>query len=100
MQCKQPLKYNHLQTMFFIDFCFMSRTRKNPIPEIVILFGKRIKELRIERKMSQMDVGAALGIDRENIRKYEKGLQEPKLSTIVKFAELFEVSINELLIKQ
>ncbi|WP_165396058.1 helix-turn-helix domain-containing protein [Flavobacterium sp. J27] len=75
----------------------MPRERKNPIPEIVVLFGKRIKQLRIERKMSQMDVGAALGIDRENIRKYEKGLQEPKLSTIVKFAELFEVDYNNLI---
>ncbi len=83
--------------MHFDDFCIMPRERKNPIPEIVVLFGKRIKQLRIERKMSQMDVGAALGIDRENIRKYEKGLQEPKLSTIVKFAELFEVDYNNLI---
>lgn len=83
--------------MIFTEFCHMSRTRKNPIPEIVVLFGKRIKELRLERKMSQMDVGAALGIDRENIRKYEKGLQEPKLSTIVKFAELFEVDFEKLI---
>ena len=82
--------------MYFVEFCNMSRERKNPIPEVVVLFGKRIKELRLERKMSQMDVGAALGIDRENIRKYEKGLQEPKLSTIVKFAELFEVNIDRL----
>lgn len=44
-----------------------------------------------------MNLGAALGIDRENVRKYEKGLQEPKLSTIVKFAEVFEVSFDELL---
>lgn len=83
--------------MYFVDFCNMSRLRKNPIPEVVVLFGKRIKQLRLDRKMSQMDVGAALGIDRENIRKYEKGLQEPKLSTIVKFAELFEVDFNDLL---
>ncbi|MFL0114047.1 helix-turn-helix domain-containing protein [Tenacibaculum maritimum] len=75
----------------------MSRTRKKPIPQVVVKFGKRIKKLRLERKLSQMDVGAALNIDRENIRKYEKGLQEPKLSTVVKFAKVFEVSFNELL---
>ncbi|MCF2873817.1 MULTISPECIES: helix-turn-helix domain-containing protein [unclassified Tenacibaculum] len=75
----------------------MPRTRKTPIPEVVIEFGKRIKKLRLERKMSQMDVGAALNVDRENIRKYEKGLQEPKLSTVVKFAEVFKVSFDELL---
>ncbi|WP_299222204.1 helix-turn-helix transcriptional regulator [uncultured Aquimarina sp.] len=75
----------------------MARTRKTPIPEVVLEFGKRINKLRLDRKMSQMDVGAALGIDRENVRKYEKGLQEPKLSTIIKFAEVFEISIDELL---
>ena len=75
----------------------MPRTRKNPIPEEVITFGKRIKQLRLERKLSQMDVGAALDIDRENIRKYERGLQEPRLSIVIKFAKVFDVSFNELL---
>lgn len=75
----------------------MARVRKTRIPQVVIEFGKKIKELRLERKMSQMDVGAAIGVDRENIRKYEKGLQEPKLSTITKFAEVFQVSFNDLL---
>jgi len=74
----------------------MARVRKKPVPVEVVNFGKRIKELRIEKGMSQMDVGAVIGIDRENIRKYEKGLQEPKLSTILKFAEVFNVSFNEL----
>jgi len=74
----------------------MARVRKNPIPVEVKLFGMKIKELRQAKQMSQMDVGAGLGIDRENVRKYEKGLQEPKLSTIVKFAKLFEVSYDDL----
>lgn len=67
------------------------------MPEEVIKFGKQIKKLRLERKLSQMDVGAALNIDRENVRKYEKGLQEPKLSTVIKFAEVFGISFDELL---
>ena len=41
-----------------------------------------------------MDVGAAIGIDRENIRKYEKGLQEPKLTTILKFSKVFNVKTS------
>lgn len=75
----------------------MPRARKTPVPEEVIKFGKRIKELRLQRKMSQMDVGAAMNIDRENVRKYEKGLQEPKLSTVLRFAEVFKVSYDDLL---
>lgn len=77
----------------------MPRKRKKPIPLEVVKFGKRIKELRTERGMSQMDVGASIGIDRENIRKYEKGLQEPKLSTVIKFAKVFDVTFDELLTK-
>jgi transcriptional regulator with XRE-family HTH domain len=75
----------------------MTRIRKTPIPKEVIKFGMRIKELRLKRKMSQMDVGAAMNIDRENVRKYEKGLQEPKLSTVMKFAQVFGVTYDELL---
>ncbi|WP_010523155.1 helix-turn-helix domain-containing protein [Aquimarina agarivorans] len=72
-------------------------TKKKEVNEALELFGKKIFNLRKERKLSQMDVGALVGIDRENIRKYEKGLQEPRLSTIVKFAKAFEVDYNELL---
>lgn len=75
----------------------MPRKRKTPIPEVVIEFGKRIKELRLERKMTQREVGYILEVDRENIRKYEKGLQEPKLSTVLKFAKAFKVSYDDLL---
>ena len=74
----------------------MARDRVKPIPQAVKEFGIKIKELRQQRNMSQMDVGAALGIDRENIRKYEKGIQVPRLSTIVKFAKVFNVSFDEL----
>jgi transcriptional regulator with XRE-family HTH domain len=70
---------------------------KKVIDESVKLFGEKILELRLSKKMSQMDVGALIGIDRENIRKYEKGLQEPRLTTIVKFAKGFKIDFNELL---
>tara|TARA_R110000796_G_scaffold41772_4_gene103475 strand:+ start:57430 stop:57672 length:243 start_codon:yes stop_codon:yes gene_type:complete len=75
----------------------MMATYKKEIHKSIKQFGQKILELRHERNMSQMDVGALIGIDRENIRKYEKGIQEPRLTTIVKFAEGFEIDFNELL---
>ena len=71
--------------------------KKKDTNESLKKFGEKILEIRLKREMSQMDVGALLGIDRENIRKYEKGLQEPRLSTIVKFAIAFQIDYNELL---
>lgn len=72
-------------------------TNKREVHKSVKQFGQKILELRIKEGMSQMDVGALVGIDRENVRKYEKGLQEPRLSTIVKFSKAFEIDYNELL---
>jgi len=74
----------------------MATEKKKPNQE-VLKFGEKILKLRQEKNMSQMDVGALLGIDRENIRKYEKGLQEPRLTTIIKFTKAFEIDFNELL---
>ncbi len=71
--------------------------KKKQVHEAVMRFGEKIRDLRIENKMSQMDLGAEVGIDRENIRKYGKGLQEPRLTIIVKFAKAFKIDFNELL---
>lgn len=72
-------------------------TRKKEISAEVKRFGEKIREMRLQKGMSQMEVGALVQIDRENIRKYEKGLQEPRLTTIMKFAKAFEIDYNELL---
>ncbi len=74
----------------------MAKKKKEPHPE-VLKFGEKIFKLRNKHNMSQMDLGAAIGIDRENVRKYEKGLQEPRLTTIIKFKEVFKVDFDELL---
>lgn len=83
--------YSNCEPIFII---WLLKKEEN---EALKLFSKKVFDLRKERKLSQMDVGALVGIDRENIRKYEKGLQEPRLSTIVKFAKAFDVDFNELL---
>jgi len=72
-------------------------TRKKDLSAEVVRFGEKIREIRLQKKMSQSDVGLEIGIDRENIRKYEKGIQEPRLTTILKFAKAFEIDYNELL---
>ncbi len=47
-----------------------------------------------------MDVGTSMNIGEENIIKYEKGLQKPKLSTIIKFVKVFDMNFNKLLVFQ
>lgn len=74
----------------------MAKKEKKINPD-VLKFGEKLFELRTKNDMSQMDLGAEVSIDRENIRKYEKGLQEPRLTTLIKFAKVFEITVDELL---
>jgi transcriptional regulator with XRE-family HTH domain len=60
-------------------------------------FAKRIQELRKERLLSQKDLGEILGVSNKAVSKWENGESMPQMKTILKMAEVFEISPNELL---
>ena len=57
---------------------------------------KNLKLLREERGISQQSLAKALIMTQQNIHKYEKGLSEPDITTLVKLSEYFDVSIDYL----
>lgn len=60
--------------------------------------GEIIRKLRIERGMTQEELGKVLGVQKSAIRKYESGAVENiKRSSIKKMADLFGVSPSYLL---
>ena len=59
--------------------------------------GKRLKELRIEQKLSQREVADALGLNSVTYLHYEKAQREPPLSVLVDMAKFFGVTIDYLL---
>lgn len=59
-------------------------------------FGERLKQLRKERKLTQTELAVALGTTQSTIYKYEKGIQNVPMSVLTKFANYFEVSIDDL----
>ena len=60
-------------------------------------FGKRLKELRIEKKLSQRELGDFFGVCNQTISFWESGSREPDLDTLVKIAKFFDVSVDFLL---
>lgn len=60
-------------------------------------FGKKLKELRIERKLSQRQLGDILGFSNQTISFWESGSREPDLDTLLKIASYFNVQYEELL---
>ena len=60
-------------------------------------FSKRLKELRIEKGMSQMDLAKATGISQSAIAKWELDKTEPTASALIKLSEMFGETVQYLL---
>lgn len=58
---------------------------------------ERLKQLRSERKITQLEMAQMLGVDRSTYVKYERGNSEPPNSTLCKLADFFNVSVDDLL---
>lgn len=56
----------------------------------------KIKELREEYQMTQKELAAKLDNVQRNVSNWENGVSEPDCETILKIAELFDISIDEL----
>lgn len=62
-----------------------------------MLLAKRIKELRKEKDLTQEDLGKLINVTKVSICCYENGTRVPTLETIVALADIFEVSLDNLL---
>lgn len=60
-------------------------------------FGKRIRQLRTNRDLSQEELAEKTGFHRTYIGMIERGERNLSLSNIGVFAKTFEMSISELL---
>lgn len=61
------------------------------------LFGKRIKELRKERAITQERLAELIGIDTRNLIKIENGETFPRVNTLDKLIEVFDITPDEIL---
>jgi len=60
----------------------------------------RIKELREEFMMTQKELAQKIENEQRNISNWENGASEPDCETILKIAQVFNVSIDELFGKE
>jgi transcriptional regulator with XRE-family HTH domain len=60
-----------------------------------ILFGKRIKELREKRGMTQEELSNLLDIDWQHISRLENGKNLPSCNILISLAKIFDVDIRD-----
>lgn len=61
------------------------------------ILGERLKELRVQRGIKQKVFAAALNMSSSAVSKWENGQNEPDMETLLKIAEYYGISMEELL---
>lgn len=60
-------------------------------------FGNMIAALRKEKGMTQLELAEKMGVTDKAVSKWERDLSFPDVSSIPKLAEIFGVSVDELM---
>lgn len=60
-------------------------------------FGKRLRQLRLDKEITQLQLSGILDTAKSNISKYEADTIEPNISMLRKLGEYFNVSVDYLL---
>jgi len=61
------------------------------------IFARRLKQLRLDKKLSQAKIAVHIGISDTQYQNYEYGKNEPTLTVIIKLCDYFNVSADYLL---
>jgi transcriptional regulator with XRE-family HTH domain len=80
---------------------FSSQMKKRKMPDIVCAgnndFGLTLREIRLERNISQQDAAALLGVTQSQWSAYEIGKSNVTIDTMLAMAKIFKISPFELL---
>lgn len=60
------------------------------------IFGERLRELREEKAVGQVELAKAIAVSKGIISLWENGLREPTMSNLVALADYFCVSLDYL----
>ena len=60
-------------------------------------FKEKLKSLRKERRLGQIELAKELGVSKGTISLWENGLREPTMSSLIRIAKYFDVSVDFLI---
>jgi len=62
--------------------------------------GKNIRKIRMSKKMTQTEFADLFDLKRTVVGSYEEGRAEPKIETLIKISDYFNLSLDQLLRKE
>lgn len=63
----------------------------------MLVFGKRLRELRKEKGLTQQQLGDIVGVTKVSICCYENGTRTPTLETLIDLADALNTKLTSLL---
>ncbi len=61
-------------------------------------FGEKLRVLRKKRGLTRQQLGDMLGVHNSHIVRMEKGNRKPSVDLVLKIAEVFRVTPNQLML--
>lgn len=61
-----------------------------------IFYLKKLRELRKMRNLTQEDMSKMLNLGSTTYKNYENNVTEPNITTLIKLADLYHISLDEL----
>ncbi len=61
------------------------------------IFKEKLKILRKEKRVGQVELAKELGVSKGTISLWENGLREPTMSSLIRIAKYFDVSVDFLI---
>ena len=60
-------------------------------------YAKKLKDLRKEKELTQEELAQKIGVSKSNIGRYENGTLDLSTELMVKYSEVFDVSVDYIL---
>ena len=60
-------------------------------------FTERLRELRTQNNYSQQDLADKMGVTKQTISQYERGVRKPDMDTLTALCDIFNVSSDYLM---
>ena len=60
-------------------------------------FHEKIRQCREENELSQDNIAERLHVSRQAVSKWERGINQPDIETIVRLSDIFGVTVDQLL---
>lgn len=63
----------------------------------MILVGNKLRDLRKQHGMTQMELAEKLDVSRQTISKWEQGIARPSAESLISIGKLFDISVDDLI---